>query len=129
MGHYGSKIIVIYILILAWTVIIGAHDIYGIVIFFTYLMGHPNESIDPYSRNYVRFNVLPGFLVQTIFLTICRYYYKGFTGAINIRHLSKWERNYISYLNVYYYLRIAAQTVGVTFVNIYAETDSISFFS
>lgn len=43
-----------------------------------------------YSQNYVRFDILPGFIVQTIFLTICRYYYKGLVDAIEISHLSRW---------------------------------------
>lgn len=128
MGDYSKKIVVVYTLIIAWAVAICFHGIYSITIFFTYLFNNPTESMVPFSRNYARYNVLPGFLVQTIFLTICRYYYIGFTGAIKVHHLCRWERNYINYLNVYYYVRIGAQTIGVILVNIYAQTDHVSFF-
>jgi hypothetical protein len=50
-------------------------------------------------------------------------------GAIEISHLSKWERDYITYLNVYYVVRIVVQFMGIALVNIFVEKDSISTFS
>lgn len=50
-------------------------------------------------------------------------------GAIKVSHLSKWERDYITYLNVYYVVRIVAQFIGIALVNIFVEKESISTFS
>lgn len=78
---------------------------------------------------FVRVNVLPGFLVQTIFLQVCRFYYRGLTNSLELSKLSRWEQKYIHYLNGYFILRIFNQTVGVILVNIFADTSEISLYS
>jgi hypothetical protein len=49
--------------------------------------------------------------------------------AVEISRLSKWQRNYISYLNCYSVIRVIAQTAGLILVNIYALTDKIALYS
>jgi hypothetical protein len=43
--------------------------------------------------------------------------------------MARWEQRYITYLNGYFVLRVVMQATGIVLVNIYAETDEISFFS
>jgi hypothetical protein len=81
LGEHGKKIILIYILIICWATIICSQHIYSIFVYFRYLKDEPRE-VKYYSTNYVRFDILPGFIVQSIFLTICRFYYKGLMAAI-----------------------------------------------
>lgn len=91
LGQHAKKVIVIYLLILAWTTIIISQQLYSIFVYFSSIQqGVDAKEIAKYSQNYVRFDILPGFIVQTIFLTICRYYYKGLVDAIEISHLSRW---------------------------------------
>lgn len=91
LGQHGKKVIVIYLLILAWTTIIVSQQLYSIFVYFSSIQeGVDAYQMDKFSQNYVRFDILPGFIVQTIFLTICRYYYKGLVDAIEISHLSRW---------------------------------------
>jgi hypothetical protein len=94
-----------------------------------YLKDDLTQSVQSYSQMYVRLDILPGFIVQTIFLIICKFYYEGLVDAIEICHMARWEQKYITYLNGYFVLRTVAQATGIVLVNIYAETDKISFFS
>lgn len=91
LGQHAKKVIVIYLLILVWTTVIVSQHSYSIFVYFSSIQeGVDADQISKYSQNYVRFDILPGFTIQTIFLTICRYYYKGLVDAIEISHLSRW---------------------------------------
>jgi hypothetical protein len=83
-GQPGSGAAVIYGLIIIWALILIAESIYSITIFFSYLYPYSDQSVDAYSRNYVRFDIIPGFIVQTIFLQICRFYYRGLVGLVDV---------------------------------------------
>lgn len=78
---------------------------------------------------YVRLDILPGFFVQTVFLQVCRFYYRGLTNSIELSRLFRWEQKYIHYLNGYFILRILDQSVGIILVNIFANTSDIAFYS
>lgn len=126
---YSMRITLIHLLVLAWSMLMCGLHSYSVSIFFLHIYQQGNVSVDSFSRNFVRLDFLPGFIVQTIYITICRFYYLGLMNAIEISHLAKWEQNYIHYLNFYYILRIMAQGTGIILINIYAESNEIGKIS
>jgi len=89
-GEHGRSIIVVFVLIILWAVLLIYQNCYSLFIFFIKLEPLDDQSADSYSRQYVRFDILPGFLVQTVFLQICRFYYQGLANSIEMSRLSKW---------------------------------------
>lgn len=60
----------IYILITFWALVFASQLCYGISVYFFVIMDKDYSSIDmsAYSRSYTRIDILPGFVVQTLFL-------------------------------------------------------------
>ena len=125
IGKYSTRITLIHLLVLCWGMLMCGLHSYSVSIFFLHIYQQPEVSVDSFSRNFVRLDFLPGFIVQTIYITICRFYYLGLMNAIEISHLARWEQNYIHYLNFYYILRIVAQGTGIILINIYAQGNEI----
>ena len=69
---------------------------------------------------YVRIDIIPGFIVQTIFLFICRLFFKGLTNSISVSKMEGWEMKVIFGLRVYCVLRWLVQGTCIILINILA---------
>ena len=107
---------------LVWSMLMCGLHSYCVSVFFLHINQQGSVSVDSFSRNFVRLDFLPDFILQTIYITICRFYYLGLVNAIEISHLRRWEQNYIHYLDFCYVLRIVA---GIILSNVFAQCNEI----
>jgi predicted metallopeptidase len=89
-GEHAKRIGRIYFLIMAWALTFGFQELLDTSIYLTVIQGNCSYDMDSYSRIYVRIDAVPAFLIQTIFLSICKIFFKGLTGSIPISLMAKW---------------------------------------
>lgn len=60
----------IYVLIAFWAVVFVSQLLYGVSVYFFVILGaEPTTTeMEVYSRSYTRIDIIPGFIVQTLFL-------------------------------------------------------------
>lgn len=89
-GEQARNIIKIYLLVLLWGIVLGFQFLYGSTVYLSNIHQNYTINMEQYSRFYVRMDIIPGFTVQTIFLFICRLFFKGLTNTIPISTMALW---------------------------------------
>jgi hypothetical protein len=67
-GEHGRSVARIYVLIAFWALVLTSQFLYGVSVYFFVIEDDPSTDMSGYSRTYLRIDILPGFIVQTIFL-------------------------------------------------------------
>jgi hypothetical protein len=89
-------------------------------VYFSVIGNRYDVDMDSYSRFYVRLDIIPGFIVQTIFLFICRLFFKGLINTIPISTMAPWEHRLMKTISPYCYFRLLAEGVCILLLNIFA---------
>jgi len=123
-----GRIVKIYVLITVWALLFLSQLLYGAIVYFCFIMGQQDLSlvdIDSFSRSFTRIDIVPAFVIQTLFLEICKLYYRGLTNTIEVSRLANWEIKFIKFLKGYCVVRVINQSIGVLLVNILNQDDDI----
>ena len=89
-GERGQRILRIHILIIFWGVTFCFQLLLQVSTYLTTINGDYNIEMNNYSKNFSRIDVLPAFLIQTIFLSICKIFFKGLYSSIPISLMARW---------------------------------------
>ena len=100
----------------------------GSSIYLTVVQEDYSVDMGGYSRMYARIDVVPAFIIPTIFLSICKIFFRGLLSSIPIKLMAKWEIKFMSVLRVYYIARIIVIGICALLLNIFVETEDATFY-
>ena len=90
-GESGRRIARIYMLIILWSVTFSFQMLLGSSIYLTVVNNNSKSvNMESYSRIYARIDVIPAFVITTIFLSICKIFFNGLVSSIRISLMMTW---------------------------------------
>ena len=118
-GDGGRRIARIYTLIILWSVTFCFQMVLGTSVYLTKIIEDSSLDMSNYSRTYARLDTVPAIIITTIFLSICKLFFKGLMGSVEVKQMQKWEIKFMSMVRIYYYTRMLVLAVCLLVLNMF----------